>query len=68
MSAASMRFHGGGDIARLGFSDEPTLPLCALGYRGCHNRYADVSCYGRLDFATPNLERIAADGMRFPRA
>ena len=29
--------------------------------------YADVSCYGRRDFATPNIDRIAADGMRFPQ-
>ena len=27
--------------------------------------YADVSCYGRRDFATPNIDQIAARGMRF---
>jgi arylsulfatase A-like enzyme len=27
--------------------------------------YADVSCYGRRDFITPNIDRIAARGMRF---
>src|SRR6201998_4150807 len=27
--------------------------------------YADVSCYGRRDFATPNIDRIAARGVRF---
>jgi arylsulfatase A-like enzyme len=27
--------------------------------------YADVSCYGRRDFATPNIDRIAARGTRF---
>jgi len=27
--------------------------------------YADVSCYGRPDFQTPNIDRIAANGMRF---
>jgi arylsulfatase A-like enzyme len=27
--------------------------------------YADVSCYGRRDFATPNIDRIGAQGMRF---
>src|SRR5690349_20005404 len=26
--------------------------------------YADVSCYGRRDFTTPNIDRIAARGMR----
>ena len=27
--------------------------------------YADVSCYGRPDFQTPNIDRFAANGMRF---
>jgi arylsulfatase A-like enzyme len=27
--------------------------------------YADVSCYGRPDLSTPNIDRIAARGMRF---
>src|SRR6476659_9940376 len=27
--------------------------------------YADMSCYGRRDFTTPNLDRIAARGVRF---
>jgi len=27
--------------------------------------YADVSCYGRPEFSTPNIDRIAAQGMRF---
>jgi hypothetical protein len=27
--------------------------------------YADVSCYGRRDFTTPNIDSIAARGMRF---
>ena len=30
--------------------------------------YADVSCYGRPDFSTPNIDRIAAQGMRFLQA
>ena len=30
--------------------------------------YADVSCYGRPDFSTPNIDRIAAGGMRFLQA
>jgi arylsulfatase A-like enzyme len=30
--------------------------------------YADVSCYGRREFATPNIDRIAAEGMRFVQA
>jgi len=27
--------------------------------------YADLSCYGRPDFSTPNIDRIAAGGVRF---
>jgi arylsulfatase A-like enzyme len=30
--------------------------------------YADVSCYGRPDLRTPNIDRIAAQGMRFLQA
>jgi arylsulfatase A-like enzyme len=30
--------------------------------------YADLSCYGRRDFRTPNLDRLAAQGMRFTSA
>jgi arylsulfatase A-like enzyme len=30
--------------------------------------YADVSCYGRRDFTTPNIDRIAAEGLRFTQA
>src|SRR5947209_627281 len=30
--------------------------------------YADVSCYGRRDYTTPNIDRIAAEGMRFTQA
>jgi arylsulfatase A-like enzyme len=30
--------------------------------------YADVGCYGRPDLATPNIDRIAADGVRFLQA
>jgi arylsulfatase A-like enzyme len=30
--------------------------------------YADLSCYGRPDFTTPNIDRLAADGVRFTQA
>src|ERR1700719_4496309 len=30
--------------------------------------YADLSCYGRRDFTTPNIDRIAARGMQFMQA
>ena len=30
--------------------------------------YADLSCYGRRDFKTPNLDRLANEGIRFLQA
>lgn len=30
--------------------------------------YADISCYGRRDLQTPNIDRIAAQGARFTQA
>ena len=30
--------------------------------------YADVSCYGRPDLSTPNIDRIANTGVRFLQA
>jgi arylsulfatase A-like enzyme len=30
--------------------------------------YADLSCYGRPDLSTPNIDRLAAEGVRFLQA
>ena len=30
--------------------------------------YADVSCYGRPDYRTPNIDRLASEGLRFTQA
>jgi arylsulfatase A-like enzyme len=30
--------------------------------------YADLSCYGRRDYSTPNIDRLAAEGMKFLQA
>ena len=30
--------------------------------------YADLSCYGRKDYQTPHLDKLAAEGMRFTNA
>ncbi len=30
--------------------------------------YADLSCYGRTDYQTPNLDKLAAQGMKFTNA
>jgi len=27
--------------------------------------YADVSCYGQRDYATPNIDRLAIEGLKF---
>jgi arylsulfatase A-like enzyme len=34
----------------------------------CHGLgYGDLSCYGQTNFQTPNLDRLAAEGIRFTR-
>ncbi len=30
--------------------------------------YADLSCYGRKDYATPNLDKLASEGIKFNNA
>jgi len=30
--------------------------------------YADLSCYGRREYRTPNIDRLAAEGIRFTQA
>ena len=30
--------------------------------------YADASCYGQRDYTTPNIDRLALEGMRFTQA
>ncbi|MEO6540573.1 MAG: sulfatase-like hydrolase/transferase, partial [Ferruginibacter sp.] len=30
--------------------------------------YADLSCYGRKDYQTPNLDKLAAQGVKFMNA
>jgi arylsulfatase A-like enzyme len=30
--------------------------------------YADLSCYGRKDYQTPNLDKLASQGMKFINA
>src|SRR5258708_3810646 len=30
--------------------------------------YADVSCYGQRDYTTPNVDRLAIEGLRFMQA
>lgn len=30
--------------------------------------YADVSCYGQRDYTTPNVDRLATEGLKFMQA
>ena len=30
--------------------------------------YADVSCYGRREYVTPNIDKLAAQGVKFTQA
>ena len=45
-------------------SDKPNVVLFVVDDLG----WADVSCYGSKFFRTPNVDRLAADGMRFTQA
>jgi len=45
-------------------SQEVDLPNIVLIYADDLG-YGDLGSYGALDFATPNLDKLAADGMRF---
>ncbi|HVG21012.1 MAG TPA: sulfatase-like hydrolase/transferase [Blastocatellia bacterium] len=55
----------------LGASQRP-LPKAArpnvLFILGDDLGYGDLSCFGRPDYSTPNLDRLAAQGMRFTNA
>jgi arylsulfatase A-like enzyme len=45
-------------------SDQPNILYIMADDLG----YADVSCYGRRDYATPHIDRLAAEGMRLMQA
>src|SRR5260370_16818704 len=46
---------------------EPTLPNIVF-ILADDLGYADLSCCGRPDFSTPNIDRIAERGVRFTQA
>ena len=56
-----------GFAARRGtlFGQTPSTPPNIVFIMADDLGYADVSCYGRPDLSTPNIDRIAARGMRF---
>jgi arylsulfatase A-like enzyme len=47
------------------FAQSPSKPPNIVFFLADDMGYADLSCYGRPDIATPNIDRIAADGIRF---
>jgi hypothetical protein len=56
---------GGGRLERAQRSSKPpNLVFILADDLG----FADVSCYGRPDFKTPNIDHIAATGVRFLQA
>ena len=50
--------------AKLGQSSRPNILFILADDLG----YGDLSCYGRPDYETPNLDRLAAQGVRFVKA
>lgn len=62
-AAAALALHAAPAIARKNTKRPNILYIMAddLGY-------ADLSCYGRRDFQTPSLDKLAAQGLRFTNA
>src|SRR5436190_15646405 len=50
------------------FGQAPSQPPNIVFVMADDLGYADVSCYGRIDFSTPNIDRIATKGVRFLQA
>src|SRR5436853_5202729 len=48
--------------------EQPSRPPNILFILADDLGYADVSCYGRPDLSTPNIDRLAAEGLRFTQA
>ena len=50
------------------FGQTPSRPPNIVFIMADDLGYADVSCYGRPDLSTPNIDRMAANGVRFLQA
>jgi arylsulfatase A-like enzyme len=65
-TAASSLALAGISLGRNGFAQaaKPNIVFILADDLG----YADVSCYGQRDYATPNVDRLAIEGLRFTQA
>jgi arylsulfatase A-like enzyme len=61
VSAASLLMSSGKDALGAGSERVPNIVLILADDLG----YGDVGCYGQQRIRTPNLDRLAAEGMRF---
>ena len=61
MLGATLPFSAFARAKRVRGSGKPNLVFILADDLG----YADVSCYGRADISTPNIDRIASGGVRF---
>ena len=50
------------------FAQRPSSPPNIVFIMADDLGYADVSCYGRPDLSTPNIDSLAAKGVRFLQA
>jgi arylsulfatase A-like enzyme len=62
-SAGALALAAGSERAQ-GQAQKPNIVFIMADDLG----YADVSCYGRREYTTANIDRIARDGMRFLQA
>jgi len=63
-TAGAVALAAGGASARGQDMTKPNIVFILADDLG----YADVSCYGRPDLSTPNIDRIARNGVRFLQA
>jgi hypothetical protein len=65
-TAASSLALAGVGFGRSGFAQgaKPNIVFIMADDLG----YADVSCYGRRDYTTPNVDRLAIEGLKFMQA